>query len=662
MNNGVRFKKCISLFGCVLAVFLLVGCGNIRPSKGASEYIGSNYQDVIAELQNDGFTVFENTEVVDLTSKDSMPDGYIEVISIDGQSGFTSETKFSKDACVAIKYHIIKKLASPIDADQILSSDVEDIVAAFESEGFSDVSKEELYDLDPDEVEDDHINEVMISGKHVVNTTDVFPFDADVKVVCHYPYKKYDVKISVEFERNILFSKYSVDVTFDGQNVTTLDHAQDWESQYRLKKGVYELRFSKNGDESVNGAVTLDISGNTEAAYSIKCHGGNIDVNNKYFNQDPDTEQFENTIDEVVDTVETVEEPKVSLSNEKPSPVKEQTGNNVITFKDIEKAAFDSSMVPAYSDQPYAEIHENKPYFLSAIYGDRAFDVQSEDNTYYSDLDILERSGQVYTVVSKTNLPTEPRGEIGHLRPTGWQTIKYPDLIEDLYLYNRCHLIGYQLGGIDADLRNLITGTRYLNKQGMLPFENMIAEYVKESNNHVLYRVTPVYNRNNPVADGVLMEAYSAEDYGSGVEFCVFVYNVQPGISIDYTTGESSVVSDSKTQEEAVSIQNESSTVSKTVPGNESNTNQDQSAKSTDTSKKETGTSSDTGHSNFNTYDNPEQQNTADTWVLNKRSKKIHKPNCQSVAKIAPKNYATSNESIEALKKKGYTTCGQCFN
>ena len=136
-------------------------------------------------------------------------------------------------------------------------------------------------------------------------------------------------------------------------------------------------------------------------------------------------------------------------------------------------------------------------------------------------------------------MPTEERGTIGMVKPSGWHTVKYPDIIEDLYLYNRCHLIGYQLSGENANEKNLITGTRYMNVEGMLPFENQVADYVKETGNHVLYRVTPRFTDKNLVADGVLMEAYSVEDSGAGVQFCVFAYNVQPGIEIDYATGES---------------------------------------------------------------------------------------------------------------------------
>lgn len=191
-----------------------------------------------------------------------------------------------------------------------------------------------------------------------------------------------------------------------------------------------------------------------------------------------------------------------------------------------------SYTVPEFSGSPYAEINENKPFFTKEEITVNSFE-------RYAPLDELGRCGPAFTNISKEIMPTEERGPIGMVKPSGWHTVKYPDIIEDLYLYNRCHLIGYQLSGENANEQNLITGTRYMNVQGMLPFENQVADYVKETGNHVLYRVTPRFTEKNLVADGVLMEAYSVEDEGAGISFCVFVYNLQPGIEIDYATGES---------------------------------------------------------------------------------------------------------------------------
>lgn len=187
--------------------------------------------------------------------------------------------------------------------------------------------------------------------------------------------------------------------------------------------------------------------------------------------------------------------------------------------------------VPEYSGEPYVVLQDNWPDF-------DAGDLTTEAFETYSELDKLGRCGVAYANICLEIMPTEPRGEIGQVKPTGWHTVTY-DCVEGKYLYNRCHLIGYQLAGENANRQNLITGTRYLNVTGMLPFENMVDDYVEETENHVLYRVTPVFEGDNLVSSGVQMEAFSVEDEGEGVCFNVFVYNVQPGVSIDYATGES---------------------------------------------------------------------------------------------------------------------------
>ena len=191
------------------------------------------------------------------------------------------------------------------------------------------------------------------------------------------------------------------------------------------------------------------------------------------------------------------------------------------------------SDIPAYSSSPYVAINNNVPFFNDSELTTTAFE-------NYSNLDQLGRCGVAYANVCKDIMPTEERGKIGSVKPSGWHTVKY-DIISGKYLYNRCHLIGYQLSAENANTKNLITGTRYLNVEGMLPFENMVADYIKETNNHVLYRVTPMFDGNNLVASGVLMEAKSVEDKGAGILFNVFCYNVQPGITIDYATGESAL-------------------------------------------------------------------------------------------------------------------------
>ena len=203
----------------------------------------------------------------------------------------------------------------------------------------------------------------------------------------------------------------------------------------------------------------------------------------------------------------------------------------------VSSGSFNYADVPEYSGSPYVIINNNFPFTFSEI--------KSTAKPYesYSSLDSLGRCGPAVANVCKETMPTEKRGEIGEVKPSGWKyngrsnNNKY-DFVDGRYLYNRCHLIGYQLTAENANKENLITGTRYLNVQGMLPFENMVADYVKETNHHVLYRVTPIFVGNELIARGVLMEAMSVED--DSIEFCVFCYNVQPGVNINYLTGQNS--------------------------------------------------------------------------------------------------------------------------
>lgn len=195
---------------------------------------------------------------------------------------------------------------------------------------------------------------------------------------------------------------------------------------------------------------------------------------------------------------------------------------------------FDLSTIPAYSGQAYITINNNVPFFTEAELQEAAGSYES-----YSNLDSLGRCGVCIASVGRDIMPTEERENIGQIKPSGWRTVKYNSIIDGNYLYNKCHLIGYQLTGENANEKNLITGTRYLNVEGMQPFENMVAAYVKATDDHVLYRVTPIFEGDNLIASGVLMEAESVEDSGAGLLFNVFCYNVQPGISIDYATGNS---------------------------------------------------------------------------------------------------------------------------
>ncbi|MBO5179492.1 MAG: DNA/RNA non-specific endonuclease [Clostridia bacterium] len=253
----------------------------------------------------------------------------------------------------------------------------------------------------------------------------------------------------------------------------------------------------------------------------------------------------------------------------------------------------DLNDIPEYTDKPYIVINNNIPFFLD----DEMTNISFED---YSEIDWLGRCGAAISSIGKDIMPTAERESIGSVKPSGWQTVKY-DFVDGKYLYNRCHLIGYQLTAENANNRNLITGTRYLNVQGMLPFENMVADYIKETENHVLYRVTPIYEGNNLVASGVLMEAKSVEDNGEGIVFNVYCYNVQPGVKIDYATGESWLVE------------------------NTENTN-----------------------------------NLKVEYVLNTNSKKFHKLSCSGINSISDKNKEIYIGTRSVLTLQGYEPCGSC--
>lgn len=276
------------------------------------------------------------------------------------------------------------------------------------------------------------------------------------------------------------------------------------------------------------------------------------------------------------------------------------------------------SSIAEYTDKPYVAVNGNVPYFTESELTDQSYE-------YYSDLDALGRCGTACASIGQDLMPTESRGSIGMVKPTGWHTVRYDDLVDGKYLYNRCHLIGYQLTGENANTKNLITGTRYLNIEGMLPFENMVADYIQETNNHVLYRVTPIFEGNNLLANGVLMEGYSLEDKGAGVSYCVFAYNVQPGIEIDYATGESKLADGAQHEEQ------KTATVTPTP--------------SPEPEKQEPVTGSEASQADY---------------ILNTNTKKFHYPTCSSVNDMKEKNkqefFGTRDEAIS----NGYSPCGRC--
>lgn len=292
-------------------------------------------------------------------------------------------------------------------------------------------------------------------------------------------------------------------------------------------------------------------------------------------------------------------------------------------------SAFNTADVPAYSGEPYTAVNNNEPYFTSDNLTTEAFE-------NYSELDALGRCGVAYANVCLETMPTEKRGSISEVKPTGWHSVKY-DNVDGKSLYNRCHLIGYQLTAENANQQNLITGTRYLNVDGMLPFENMVADYVKETDNHVLYRVTPIFTGDNLVADGVLMEGYSVEDEGDGICFCVYAYNVQPGITIDYATGDSWLSSEKGNSD---SSSGGNSAVSQSA-ADKSGTQQ--AAVQTE-SVKETSAPVSTGTE----------------YILNTNTKKFHYPSCSSVKQMKASNKKEYTGSRDDLIAQGYDPCKKC--
>ena len=214
---------------------------------------------------------------------------------------------------------------------------------------------------------------------------------------------------------------------------------------------------------------------------------------------------------------------------------KDDIYNYTYSLINTSNESYDIENLPDYNGNSYVIVNDNNPYFKEEEYTTDSFEK-------YSELDSLGRCGVAYANISKELMPTEKRDSIGFIKPSGWHTVKY-DHIDGKYLYNRCHLIGYQLTGENANEKNLITCTRSMNTKGMLQFENMVTKYIKDTGNHVLYRVTPVFEGNNLVATGVEMEAYSVEDNGKGIKFNVFVYNIEDGVIIDYKTGDSKLAS-----------------------------------------------------------------------------------------------------------------------
>ena len=304
----------------------------------------------------------------------------------------------------------------------------------------------------------------------------------------------------------------------------------------------------------------------------------------------------------------------------KPSSTEGPGASSTPAFRDL----------PAYEGNPYVYVNDGEPAFTAE---ERAATPGTER---YGELDEKGRCTTTFAVVGTETMPTEERGSIGEVRPTGWKMGKY-DFVDGKYLYNRCHLLGFQLTGENANVSNLITGTRYMNVEGMLPFENAVADYVHATGNHVLMRATPVFDGDDLVARGVHMMAESVEDGGDGVAFNVFVYNVQPGVVIDYRTGENMAAEDA--------------TPLPDVSGDGGDASSDGGGTGTKGSADGGTALSDSGAAT--------EKGTTE-YVLNTNSKKFHVPSCSSVDQMSAKNRQDVTDTRENIVGRGFEPCKRC--
>lgn len=297
--------------------------------------------------------------------------------------------------------------------------------------------------------------------------------------------------------------------------------------------------------------------------------------------------------------------------------------------------------IPAYDGKAYVAVNNNEPFFTDSDMITTAFE-------NYSDLDSLGRCGVAYANICKEIMPTEKRGKIGMIKPSGWHTVKY-DVIKDRYLYNRCHLIGYQLAGENANPKNLITGTRYLNVEGMLPFENLVADYVNNTGNHVLYRVTPMFSGSNLVANGVLIEAKSVEDNGGGILFNVYCYNVQPGVGINYENGDSWLDGTAPQEQSA-------QTGAAQNGGSQSSDGSQAGASAGDTGSSGSITGSAASGSDTSPAENSvsDSSNSKTMVHITATGKKYHRAGCRTLKK------SDTEVTLDEAKSMGLSPCGIC--
>ena len=360
------------------------------------------------------------------------------------------------------------------------------------------------------------------------------------------------------------------------------------------------------------------------------------------------TEQSSNTEDSTAAMENEADIIKKALANETFGNEEEanKTGSKLNEAGINSQYIFTLSDVPVYEGAPSVILNDNIPAFSET-------DLTTEPFEQYSDLDSFGRCGEAYANICRELMPTEKRGEIGMIRPSGWHTVKYNGVVDGNYLYNRCHLIAFSLAGENANEKNLITGTRYMNTVGMIPYEQEVADYVKDTEHHVLYRVTPVFEGENLVAAGVHMEAMSVEDKGSAICFNVFVYNVQPGIYIDYSNGDSRLENDDIKEQTAEKRQEDPE--QKSVETENAIT----ASSNTESENGETTTEWGQHSSDVNAYNDPDNIPECD-YVININSGKFHLPTCRSVRQMKTSNSEFYSGEREELIQAGYSPCGIC--
>ena len=312
-------------------------------------------------------------------------------------------------------------------------------------------------------------------------------------------------------------------------------------------------------------------------------------------------------------SAETVDQETKTVSEEAQGQT-EEVFDISLQKRSAAEESFSRKDIPEFSGDPYVVLNDNEPEFSQEDFAEESYET-------YSELDELGRCGMAIANIGQDLMPVEKRGSISQVKPSGWHSVQY-EWVDGKSLYNRCHLIGYQLTAENANERNLITGTRFLNTEGMLPFENMVADYIHETDNHVLYRVTPIFEGDNLVASGVQMEAWSVEDEGEGICFNIYAYNNQPGVVIDYKTGESYA------EEAEPAAQTE-----------------------------EAEDAADAGAA---VSGGAKSRSAVSEYILNTNTKKFHRPSCSSADDIKDENRQTYSGDREELISQGYEPCKKC--